>query len=297
MQSVDTSDMKLSYSTIAFAIALSSLLIPSSSTQVQNRVAPNESTKARLQPIVNAILSAWDKYDVVCLGEDHGSKNDSDLRITLVEHPDFLRRVKVIMVEFANTAHQDILDRLILDGQDVPRDQLRQIWIGSSGTPVWESPIYEAFLRAVARVNSKVPRDRRVRVLAGDTFKETNRGKIIRDLVSREILDRRLKGLAIYGAGHCERRAMGFPGELDDKYPGRIWSAFNFYDADEGRRVFGLGDKPLLVPISGTDKAKLPIGKMFFLGRYNDTATLNDITNAIVYYGDIKDVKVPVQKR
>ena len=141
------------YRNVGIPMLLSAMLMIGTVSPTQTPVLPNDATKARLQPIVNGILLAWDKYDVVCLGEDHGSKNDSDLRITLVEHPDFLRRVNVIMVEFANTAHQGILDRLILDGQDVPRDQLGQVWIGSSGTPVWESPIYEAFLRAVARVN------------------------------------------------------------------------------------------------------------------------------------------------
>ena len=70
------------------------------------------------------------------------------------------------------------------------------------------------------------------------------------------------------------------------------WAAFNFYDVDEGRRVFGLGNEPVLIPITGSDKAKIVAGKMFFLGRYNDPSTLADITNAIVYYGDVKDVKV-----
>jgi hypothetical protein len=36
---------------------------------------------------------------------------------------------------------------------------------------------------------------------------------------------------------------------------------------------------------------------MFFLGRYNDPATLGDIINAIVYYGNARDVKVPSDKR
>jgi hypothetical protein len=49
--------------------------------------------------------------------------------------------------------------------------------------------------------------------------------------------------------------------------------------------------------ISGTDKAKLPAVKMFPSGRYNDPATLGDITNAIVWYGDIKDAKVHPEKR
>jgi hypothetical protein len=145
-------------------------------------------------------------------------------------------------------------------------------------------------------MNLSLPRERRVRVLGGDDPSQSNRGRFIREAVSREILDKGLKGLTIYGAGHCECRGGGFPGELEDKYPGKIWAAFNFYDVDAGQSFFGLADTPLLIPITGTEKAKLPAGKMFFLGRYNDPATLGDIANAIVYYGNVKDVKVPAKK-
>ena len=255
-------------------------------------VRPDEATKARLQSVVKGILAGWDKADVVCLGEDHGSKNDSDLRIAVIEHPDFIRKVNVIMVEFADSLHQDLLDQLVIEGEDIPRERLRAVWKDTSGKAVWESPIYEAFMRAVRKINLTVSRDRRVRLLAGDNSNERNRGRFIREAVSREILSKGLKGLAVYGAGHCECRAMGFPGELASQYPGRIWAAFNFYDVDEGRRVFGLGTEPVLIPITGSDKAKIVAGKMFFLGRYNDPSTLADITNAIVYYGNVKDVKV-----
>ena len=260
-------------------------------------VEPNEAAKARLRNIVEGILTAWDKADVVCLGEDHGSKNDSDLRIVLIEHPDFVRKVNAIIVEFADSIHQDILDRLALEGEDIPREQLRVVWKDTSGKAVWESPIYEAFLRAVQKVNLAVPQNRRVRLIAGDNSTQMNRGRFIREAVSREMLDKGLKGLAVYGSGHCECRGMGFPGELSDKYPGRIWAASSFYDVDEGRRVFGLGDEPKLILITGTEKAKIPAGKMFFLGRYNDPATLDDIFNAIVYYGSARDVRVHPDKR
>ena len=282
--------------TIGILIALGAFLtIPSSPAQTE--VLPNQTTKTRLQPIVKGILAAWDKFDVVCLGEDHASKNDSDLRITLVEHPDFIRKVKVVMVEWANNAHQGLLDRFALDGEDIPREQLREVWARTSATQLWDLPTYEAFLRAIRKVNLGVPKERRIRILAGDDFSQTNRGKVIRDLVAREILDKHLKALAVYGAGHCECRAMGFPGELEDRYPKRIWSAFTFFDVDAGRQMFGLSDEPALIPITGTEKAKLPIGRMFFLGRYNDTATLADMANAIVYYGNIKDVKITAQQR
>lgn len=265
-------------------------------TQTSVDWANDTAAKSRLQGIVKEILAAWDKADVVCLGEDHGRKNDSDLRIALIEHPDFVRKVNVIIVEFANSAHQDILDRLALEGENISREELSVVWKDIGGTTAWESPIYEAFLRAVRKVNLAVPRKQRVRLLGGDSY-ERNRGKFIREAVSREILSKGLKGLAIYGAGHCECRRMGFPGELRDKYPGKIWSAFNFYDVEEGRRVFGLGDEPRLIPIIGTDKAKIPAAKMFPIGRYNDSATLGDITNAIIYYGNAKEVVVHPDKR
>jgi hypothetical protein len=284
--------------TVAFAGSLLGRHQNGALAQTQPSVVkPNEAAKARLQNIVKGILADWDQADVVCLGEDHGSKNDSDLRIALIEHPDFVRKVNAIIVEFADSIHQDVLDRLALEGEDIPRELLRVVWKDTSGKAVWESPIYEAFLRAVRKVNLAVPRNRRVRLIAGDNSTEMNRGRFIREAVSREILDKGLKGLAVYGSGHCECRGMGFPGELSDKYPGRIWASSSFYDVDEGRRVFGLGDEPKLILITGTDKAKIPAGKMFLLGRYNDSATLGDIFNAIVYYGSARDVKVSPDKR
>lgn len=292
---------------LVIAIVLTTVALAASSPQkhwdsaiTQTRssaVGPNEAVRARLQGIIKGILAAWDKADVVCLGEDHGSKNDSDLRISLVEHPDFVRKVKMVIVESANAHHQDILDRFILEGEDLPREKLRVVWSDANGAEVWESPIYEAFLRAVRKVNLAVPRPQRVRLIGGDDPSERNRGKYIRDAVSREILSKGLKGLAIYGAGHCECRGGGFPGELESKYPGKIWAAFNFYNVEEGRKEFSLGDEPKLIPITGTDKAKITAGKMFFLGRYNDPATLSDLANAIIYYGNITDVKVHPDKR
>jgi hypothetical protein len=258
---------------------------------------PDKTTHARLQNIVNRIIAAWERFDVVCLGEDHGSRNDSDLRLTLIEHPDFVRKVNAIIVEFADSNQQDLLDRLALEGEDIPREQLRAVWKDTSGKAVWESPIYEAFLRTLQKINLRLPRNNRLRLIAGDNSTERNRGRFIRDAMSREILDKRLKALAVYGSGHCENRGMGFPGELRDKYPGRIWAASSFYNVEEGRRVFNLDDEAKLIEIRGTNKAKLPVGKMFFLRSYDDPATLGDLFDAIIYYGSLKDVKVPADRR
>jgi hypothetical protein len=276
----------IALSTMTFAGCFGEKYQPRTLAETQpSMIEPNETAKAPLQQIVREILDVWDKADVVCLGEDHGSANDSNLRIALIEHPDFVGKVNAIMVEFADAVHQDVLDRFALEGKDIPREELRVVWKESSGKEVWDSPMYEAFLRTVRKINLTVPRNKRVRLIAGDNSTEKNRGRFIREAISREILDKGLKGLAIYGSRHCQCRGMGFPGELSDKYPGRIWAATSLQNVDEGRRIFGLGDEPKLIPITGTDKAKIPAGKMFFLGRSNDQSTLGDIFNAIVYFG------------
>jgi len=77
----------------------------------------------------------------------------------------------------------------------------------------------------------------------------------------------------------------------------RIRAVSTFYDVEEGRRVFGLGDEPKLIPVTGTESAKILGGKMFYLGNSNDPATLSDLFNAIVYFGSARDTKVYLEKR
>jgi hypothetical protein len=272
------------------------ILACGSLAQAPASFGPDQKTKTRLQGIVAGILVQWEKHDVVCLGEDHGSRNDSDLRISLVENAAFAKKVQTVIIESADARRQKELDRFALDLEEMSRDQLRVAWKDAGGNEVWESPIYETFLRAIQKVNRTFSRDKRVRIIAGTDASIPNRGRYIREAVDREILSRGLKALAVYGARHCENRGGGFPGELGDKYPGKIWSAFQFHGVDEGRRVFNLGDQPQLIAVTGTERAKLPVGKMFFLGRHNDLATLGYMADAIVYFGNIADTIVPATK-
>jgi hypothetical protein len=266
------------------------LTVCGAQSALSQSVEPDETTKARLQPIVKGILAAWDKFDVICLGEGHGSKNDSDLRITLVENPEFARKVRTVIIEFADSLHQELLDRFFLEGEEIPREKLRDVWKNTSGREVWELPIYEGFLRAVQKVNVKLPKNQRIRVIGGDNSREENRGKFIRDAVA-DILSKRMKALAIYGSVHCENRGMGFPGELSAHYSRRIWSAAAFHFPDEARRIFNLSEEPVLIAITGTDKENLPAKGLFAPRNANDNATLHYRFDAIVFYGDLRSPK------
>jgi hypothetical protein len=160
-----------------------------------------------LDGIVRTLIAAFDHADVLALGEDHGQRRESDLRIALVRHPDFAKKVRSILVEFGSASQQSTLDRYVR-GEEVPIAQLEPVWksVGwLKNAPV--SPIYPDFFAAVREVNSKLAADDRIRVYGGDPGPQ---GEGKRDAFAVSILkDQALrnggKALVIYGAAHFYR--------------------------------------------------------------------------------------------
>ena len=203
-------------------------------------MASTVSPQARYGGVVEEILAAWKSADLVCLGEAHGREYDSELRIALVRHPEFPRTVRMIVVEWGNPVQQDLLDRFILDGAVMTREELAPVWRDAQGAEAWESPVYETFLRVLREVNRGLPAQQRVRVLGGDrkidwskiTRAEelvpvVHRGHSIRDILAEQILDQNVKALAIYGARHCAKADGGFLSELASLYGNkRVWSVW-----------------------------------------------------------------------
>src|SRR5438046_5643498 len=131
--------------------------------QSPNLRLPDESTG--VDAIARTLVSAFDQVDIVALGETHRWRLDTDLRIALVRHPDFAKKVRSIVVEFGSTTEQTTLDRYIR-GENVSRPQLEQVWKTTRppGPLVAENPIYADFFAAVREVNSRLPADARIRV-------------------------------------------------------------------------------------------------------------------------------------
>src|SRR5258707_15657405 len=53
---------------------------------------------AGIDGIVQTLIYVYDQADVVALGDAHGRRADSDLRIALVRDPDFAKKVRSIEV-------------------------------------------------------------------------------------------------------------------------------------------------------------------------------------------------------
>ena len=206
---------------------------PAAPSQVR---LPDES--AGIDGIARTLMSAFDQADIVALGEAHGRRLDSDLRIALVRHPDFAKKVRSIVVEFGSTTEQSTLDRYIR-GENISRSQLEQVWktTTQARNGVWDSPIYAEFLAAVRDVNSKLPPDARVRVFGGDPGPGDNRSRETAavSVLKEQVLQKQGKALVVYGAAHFYRTLdadylssmgadIGIVRMLEADYPGRTFA-------------------------------------------------------------------------
>jgi hypothetical protein len=203
--------------------------------QQPNPSLADESTG--IDAIARTLVSAFDQFDIVALGEAHGRKLDSDLRIAVVRHPDFAKKVRSIVVEFGSTTEQSTLDRYIR-GENVSRTQLEQVWKTTTQAQngVWDNPIYPDFFAAIRDVSSKLPADARIRVLGGDPGPGDTRSREMSALavLKEQVLQKHGKALVIYGAAHFYRALPadlvpsigidnGLVKMLDKDYPGRTF--------------------------------------------------------------------------
>jgi hypothetical protein len=208
-------------------------LLPAQSPPIAARPnwrLPDEA--AGFDGIAQALISAFDQADVIALGEAHDRKVDSDLRIALVRHPDFAKKVRFIVVEFGSTTEQATLDRYIR-GESISAAQLTRVW-KTTTQPVWNDPMFTGFFAAVRDVNSKLSAGARIRVLGGDPGPGDNRSREIAAVavLKEQVLRNHAKALVIYGAAHFYRNApqdywasmgkdTGIARMLERDYPGR----------------------------------------------------------------------------
>jgi hypothetical protein len=190
---------------------------------------------AGLDQVARTLVAAFDQVDVVALGEDHGQQRDSDLRIAVVRHPDFARRVRAIVVEFGSTTEQATLDRYVR-GETVSRAQLEQVWKTTTQAQFAELDprFFVDFFNAVRDVNAHLAAASRIRVFGGDpgpTDKRSRETAAV-SLLKEQVLQKHEKALVIYGAAHFYRDApadylatmgqdVGIVRMLETAYPGR----------------------------------------------------------------------------
>jgi hypothetical protein len=195
------------------------------------------------EPVIPAILAAFDKYEVVGLPAAHGFKDADDFILTLIRNPAFSEKVNDIAVECGNSLYQPVLDRYIA-GEDVPFAEARKAWRNTSQFMCSTSPFFEQLFPLVRAINQKVPMGKRLRVLACDPAldweqvktradfpKDYDRDATAATVMEKEVFAKHRKALMLFGIYHLTHAA-------DPKDP----SAVSIYEKEHPNLTFVVSD-------------------------------------------------------
>jgi len=183
------------------------------------------------QDAVQAILAAFDKYEVVGMGAAHGNQDLDDFILRLIRNPELPGKISDIAVECGNSLYQPILDRYIA-GDDVALDEVRQVWRNTTQPMCSVSAFYEELFPLVRRINQKLPPQKKFRMLACDPPVDWSKGKaqdlrplMMRDpsiasVMEREVLSKHRKALMLFGTTHLHhiRSAPMLPKSAVESY-------------------------------------------------------------------------------
>ena len=154
---------------------LADVSMPISADPLPQRKVPRESgaspAPAQFHPVdaLEFVLGKLDEYPVVALGDVHLCLEFHRFAQRLVRDPRLAGKINDIIVEFGNPKYQDAIDRYVVKGEDVPRDERKRAWQEAAmGWWVANSPLYEQFFDTVREVNRGLPAEKRMRVILGD---------------------------------------------------------------------------------------------------------------------------------
>ena len=237
-------------------------------------------------PAVDAVVAAFATYQVVAIGEEHGSGVEHEFLRTLIRDPRLIGVIDDVAVEFGSARHQDTIDEYVRGGA-ISDAELSQVWTDTTQrSGVWDDPIYRQFFEAVREENIQRGQEGRIRVILGDPpilweritaevdcddtepscldFWIMGRSDHFASVVHSESISRGRRALVIAGSGHIRRNPdADFPISLTDKLdvlaPGAVWTLVPL--ARSNQSVIpalvgaGVGDgiAPTVIQLRGTE--------------------------------------------
>jgi hypothetical protein len=208
----------------------------------------------------------------------HGLKDLDDLILTLIRNPTFPAKVKDIEIECGNSLYQDVLDRYT-SGADVPFREVQKIWRNTTQPACGLSGFYEQLVPLVRAVNRKLPRERALRVLAGDPPFDWDRIKTADDLrkailslrrdtsiasvIENEVLAKHRKALMLMGTLHLLHGA-GATAMVEAKHPNSIFviselGTFGENSPDATKALFASWPIPAIARVKGSSLGRLDL--------------------------------------
>jgi hypothetical protein len=239
---------------------------------------------------VEFVLSELEQHALVGLADDHRGLGFHEFLCRLVRDSRLPDACDDVVLECGNALFQPLIDRWVVKGEDVPREERKRAWkYAAMGWETADSPIYEHLIDTVREVNRKLPESRRLRVVLGDaaldpewlrhdpekhlhdflTYHENAKDPRERALAAsaNAVLDAGRRGIMICGGGHL---AMGKrPGNaralIEEEHPGEMGLLeIDFDETTPAGRVRVDGDRAVLSLGSWRDHREIAVPPRVF---------------------------------
>ena len=177
----------------------------------------------------DSLAARFGAHRFVFIGSTQGDLKIGQFLACLVTRPWFTQRVTNIVVEWASSGHQRLIDRYILALEPIPEDSLGPIWLDTDRPTLWTTlPQVRQFMRTLRDVNSTLPAAERIRLFGGNDGVDWTKVRVVGDLAPYpfktnflphllvEHLAQRREGrtLVVYGDCHIHYGASTFMGDV-----------------------------------------------------------------------------------
>jgi hypothetical protein len=274
-------------------------------------VSSQQSAESQPKNATEALLAAFDTYDVVGMSAGHSNEKLDDFILSLLRNPRLSTKVNDLVVECGNARYQATLDRYI-GGDPVSIEDARRAWRETSVSMCSVSAFYAELFPLVRQINQSLPVARRLRVVVSEppvdwAASPPTRGGLDRDtslasVIEQEVLPKKRKALVLCGTGHLyhnERRGTAVS-RYEQIYPGRTFVIQNhdgfaaFIDLDRGRQLearMSAWPVPALVSLKGSWLADLDLPYFLwpFPARYAGEK-IGELADAYLYLGPGNDL-------
>ena len=178
----------------------------------------------------DSLATRFEDRQFVFIGSTHGDLKIEEFLMCLVSRRAFNQRVTDIVVEWASSGHQRLIDRHVLAIDPVSVDSLARIWFDTDAPTLWTTlPQVRRFVATLREVNRTLPAAKRIRLIGGNEGIDWSKVHVAEDLApyayKTNLLPHLLiehlaktegnRTLVVYGDCHIHYRGNNFMGDLE----------------------------------------------------------------------------------
>jgi hypothetical protein len=257
----------------------------------------------------DALAAKFDTHQFVLIGSTHGDAKIEEFLRCLISRPAFQQRATDIVVEWASSSlpNQRLLDRYVLNLEEIHAEQLTPIWFDTDYPTMWATlPQVRQFLDALREVNKTLPAGKRIRLVGGNDPTDWSKVKVTEDLAPypfktnfmQHLLIEHLakspgnKTLVVYGDAHIRLQRSTFMGEVEAAV-GRgqlfIVGRIGELRPDERAYLAAIGDPSRPFFVESRNFPNVPWPKSLRVNLEERSERLADYIDAFVYLGPEPD--------